>query len=47
MADGVSILGTRAAPQLGAVGRTVTGLLRGHGLPVRAMVRREDDCAAA
>ena len=46
MADDGSILVTGAAGQLGAVGRTVTGLLRERGLPVRAMVRREDDRAA-
>ena len=42
-----SILVTGAAGQLGAVGRTVTGLLLERGLPVRAMVRREDERAAA
>src|SRR5499427_1872465 len=42
-----SILVTGAAGQLGAVGRTVTGLLLDRGLPVRAMVRRADDRAAA
>src|SRR2546427_766249 len=47
MADDGSILVTGAAGQLGAVGRTVTGLLLDRGLPVRAMVRREDDRAAA
>ena len=47
MADNESILVTGAAGQLGAVGRTVTGLLLERGLPVRAMVRREDDRAAA
>jgi len=47
MADQVPILVTGAAGQLGAVGRTVTGLLLGRGFPVRAMVRREDDRAAA
>ena len=47
MADHGSILVTGAAGQLGAVGRTVTGLLLDRGLPVRAMVRREDDRAAA
>src|SRR5438445_13055142 len=47
MADNGSILATGAAGQLGAVGRTVTGLLLDRGLPVRAMVRREDDRAAA
>jgi len=47
MADNGPILVTGAAGQLGPVGRTVTGLLRERGLPVRAMVRREDDRAAA
>jgi uncharacterized protein YbjT (DUF2867 family) len=47
MADKGLILVTGAAGQLGAVGRTVTGLLLARGLPVRAMVRREDDRAAA
>src|SRR5712692_7729570 len=47
MVDNGSILVTGAAGQLGAVGRTVTGLLLERGLPVRAMVRREDDRAAA
>ena len=42
-----SILMCYRAGQLGAVGRTVTGLLLERGLPVRAMVRREDDRAAA
>jgi uncharacterized protein YbjT (DUF2867 family) len=46
-ANGSSILVTGAAGQLGAVGRTVTGLLLERGLPVRAMVRRDDDRAAA
>src|SRR4029434_4619756 len=41
------ILVTGAAGQLAAVGRTVTGLLLDRGLPVRAMVRREDERAAA
>ena len=41
------ILVTGAAGQLGAVGRTVAGLLLERGLPVRALVRREDDRAAA
>jgi NAD(P)H dehydrogenase (quinone) len=45
--DSEPILVTGAAGQLGAVGRTVTGLLLDRGLPVRAMVRREDDRAAA
>jgi NAD(P)H dehydrogenase (quinone) len=47
MAHNGSILVTGAAGQLGAVGRTVTSLLLDRGLPVRAMVRREDDRAAA
>src|SRR6195256_1576493 len=47
MADDGSILVTGAAGQLGAVGRTVTGLLLDRGLPVRALVRREDDRSAA
>ncbi|HKO30307.1 MAG TPA: NAD(P)H-binding protein, partial [Nitrospiraceae bacterium] len=47
MVDNGPILVTGAAGQLGAVGRTVTGLLLDRGLPVRAMVRREDDRAAA
>ena len=46
MADSGSILVTGAAGQLGAVGRTVTGLLLERGLAVRAMVRREDDRSA-
>src|SRR3954447_17360824 len=46
MADNRSILVTGAAGQLGAVGRTVTGLFLDRGLPVRALVRREDDRAA-
>jgi uncharacterized protein YbjT (DUF2867 family) len=47
MADNASILVTGAAGQVGAVGRTVTGLLLDRGLPVRAMVHRDDDRAAA
>jgi NAD(P)H dehydrogenase (quinone) len=47
MVDNGRILVTGAAGQLGAVGRTVTGLLLDRGLPVRAMVRRQDDRAAA
>src|SRR2546426_5748361 len=47
MTENGSILVTGAAGQLGAVGRTVTGLLLERGLRVRAMVRREDDRAAA
>jgi nucleoside-diphosphate-sugar epimerase len=45
MVDNGPILVTGAAGQLGAVGRTVTHLLLERGLPVRAMVRREDDRA--
>ena len=44
--DGL-ILVTGAAGQIGAIGRTVTGLLLDRGLKVRAMVHREDDRAAA
>jgi NAD(P)H dehydrogenase (quinone) len=47
MADSGTILVTGAAGQLGAVGRTVTGLLLERGVPVRAMVRRDDERAAA
>ena len=47
MAVNGSILVTGAAGKVGAVGRSVAGLLLDRGLPVRAMVRREDDRAAA
>src|SRR4051794_12474772 len=47
MLDNGLILVTGAAGQLGAVGRSVTGLLLDRGLRVRAMVRREDERAAA
>src|SRR5215510_2477220 len=47
MTNNGPILVTGAAGQLGAVGRTVTGLLLERGLAVRAMVRREDERAAA
>jgi NAD(P)H dehydrogenase (quinone) len=47
MAANGPILVTGAAGKIGAVGRTVCGLLLDGGLPVRAMVRREDDRAAA
>jgi uncharacterized protein YbjT (DUF2867 family) len=47
MADNGPILVTGAAGQLGGVGRTVSGLLLDRGLPVRAMVRRDDDRAEA
>jgi uncharacterized protein YbjT (DUF2867 family) len=45
--DSGRILVTGAAGQLGGVGRTVTDLLLKRGLPVRAMVRRDDERAAA
>lgn len=45
--DSDPILVTGAAGQLGGVGRTVTSLLLERGFRVRAMVRREDDRAAA
>jgi NAD(P)H dehydrogenase (quinone) len=41
------ILVTGAAGSVGAVGRTVVELLRRRGLPVRALVHREDERAAA
>jgi uncharacterized protein YbjT (DUF2867 family) len=47
MTDNAPILVTGAAGKLGAIGRSVTGLLLERGLAVRAMVRREDDRAAA
>src|SRR3954454_23265081 len=47
MAENGSILVTGAAGQLGAVGRTVTGLLLARRLPVRASARREDARAPA
>jgi uncharacterized protein YbjT (DUF2867 family) len=47
MSNHSPILVTGAAGQLGAVGRTVTTLLLERGLPVRAMVRRDDERAAA
>src|ERR1700741_4156752 len=47
MADDGPMLVTGAAGQLGGVGRTVCGLLLDRGLPVRAMVHREDERAAA
>ena len=47
MADNESILVTGAAGKLGSVGRVVTGLLLERGLAVRALVRRDDDRAAA
>src|SRR5258706_15868661 len=47
MTDNGPILVPGAAGQVGGVGRTVCGLLLDRGLPVRAMVRREDDRATA
>ena len=47
MAESAPILVTGAAGQLGAVGRTVAGVLLDKGILVRAMVRREDERAAA
>ena len=47
MAESEPILVTGAAGQLGAVGRTVAGLLMDKGILVRAMVRGEDERAAA
>jgi NAD(P)H dehydrogenase (quinone) len=47
MLDDGSILVTGAAGQVGSVGRTVVGVLLDRGLPVRAMVRRDDERAAS
>src|SRR5712672_147146 len=47
MVDDGLILVTGAAGQVGSVGRTVVGLLLERGLPVRAMVRRDDERATA
>ncbi len=41
------ILVTGAAGRVGAVGSTVTELLRKQGLPVRATVRRDDERSEA
>ncbi len=41
------ILVTGAAGDVGGIGRTLTQLLRERGLPVRALVRREDERAQA
>jgi NAD(P)H dehydrogenase (quinone) len=46
MASTGTILVTGAAGQSGAVGRIVAGLLLDRGLPVRAMVHREDERSA-
>jgi uncharacterized protein YbjT (DUF2867 family) len=45
--QGNPILVTGAAGAVGGIGRTVTQLLVGKGLPVRALVRREDERAEA
>jgi uncharacterized protein YbjT (DUF2867 family) len=47
MADNGLILVTGAAGKFGAVGRSVVGLLLKKGLPVRALVRREDERSVA
>jgi uncharacterized protein YbjT (DUF2867 family) len=47
MSDQKPILVTGAAGRVGAVGRTVTELLRQQGRAVRAMVRKEDERSAA
>src|SRR6202045_1264165 len=47
MVDNGLILVTGAAGQVGSVGRTVVGLLLDRGLPVRAMVRRDDERGAS
>ncbi len=41
------ILVTGAAGRVGAIGRTIVDLLRQGGLPVRALVRRNDERADA
>ncbi len=47
MSSGNPILVTGAAGRVGGVGGTVVEALRRRGLPVRALVRREDERAAA
>ncbi|GAA4226674.1 uncharacterized protein YbjT (DUF2867 family) [Streptosporangium album] len=47
MAEGGPILVTGAGGGVGGVGRTVVELLRGRGLPVRAMVHHDDGRAEA
>src|SRR5262245_14355955 len=47
MSANTPILVTGAAGQVGAVGRLVTNLLLDRGLPVSAMVHRDDERAAA
>lgn len=46
MSDNSPILVTGAAGSIGAVGRTIVELLRQRGLPVRALVHREDERSA-
>ena len=46
-ASGSPILVTGAAGRIGGVGGTVVEILRQRNLPVRALVRREDDRAEA
>src|SRR5438067_8838542 len=47
MADNELRLATGAAGQVGSVGRAVVGLLLDRAVPVRAMVRRDDERAAS
>src|SRR5688572_1025571 len=47
MATNSSILVTGAAGRIGGVGRSVVELLRQRNLPVRALVRTDDERAAA
>src|SRR5690349_6610546 len=47
MASGARILVTGAAGNVGGVGRAVVEMLRQRNLPVRALVRREDERAEA
>jgi uncharacterized protein YbjT (DUF2867 family) len=47
MSEESRVLVTGAAGRVGAVGRTVVELLRGHAVPVRALVHREDERAEA
>ncbi|WP_433378135.1 NAD(P)H-binding protein [Streptosporangium sp. CA-115845] len=47
MADDAPVLVTGAGGGVGSVGRTVVGLLRARGLPVRAMAHHDDERADA
>ncbi len=47
MSNEVTILVTGAAGRIGAVGRSIVEILRQRGLPVRALVRQEDDRSEA